>query len=135
MKDFVEVEDSSILKLSADIVSAQARAGKVETPDIPSLIQSVHHALASAGSGRSSNGGGLSPRVAIEASVQPERIYCLDCGASMKMLKRHLNTEHSLTPEDYRNRWNLPADYPLVAPLYSKRRAELAKESGLGRKR
>ena len=76
----------------------------------------------------------LIPAVSIRASVKPDAVTCLDCGAKMKMLKRHLGTEHGMTPAEYRTRWNLPADYPMVAPEYAAKRKELAVRIGLGRK-
>lgn len=129
------METSPLLELSARIVSAQAQAGKIDNGEIPLLIQQVHQTLSSLLTGTSTGAGGRIPIVSVEQSIQDDRVYCLDCGAGMKMLRRHLRTEHGLSPEQYRERWALAASYPLVAPNYSNRRAELALESGLGKKR
>lgn len=117
------------------IVSAYARRNPLSADQLPALIATVHAAFAGIESG------GLSepakerhvPAVPMRRAVQPDAITCLDCGYRGQMLKRHLMTAHNLSPDDYRKRWGLKDDYPMVAPNYAARRSELAKSIGLGR--
>lgn len=125
-----------LLALTAQIVSAQVRGNKLGAAELPGLVQAVHRALdgltrdpAEAEPSRPE------PAVPMRRSVRPDAIVCLECGARLKVLRRHLATDHGLTPEGYRARWGLSADYPLVAPDYADTRSKLAKEAGLGRKR
>lgn len=116
------------------IVSAYAKRNPLPADQLPALIATVHAALASVESGRPPAPAiGPEPAVPIRRSVQPDAIICLDCGKPQKMLKRHLMTAHNLSPSDYRKRWGLKDDYPLVAPNYHAQRSELAKSFGLGR--
>nr|WP_241127394.1 MucR family transcriptional regulator [Novosphingobium terrae] len=101
---------------------------------VPELIQSVYTALNKVGTEEVKVEEALVPAVSIRASIKPEYLVCLEDGKQMKMLKRHLSTAYNLTPAEYRARWNLPSDYPMVAPAYAAKRAELAKSIGLGRK-
>lgn len=128
------MEENSLITFTADIVSAHVSNNTVAPADLPNLIQTVFDALASAGSPAPAVEERREPAVAIRSSVKPDAIACLECGAKMKMLKRHLSTDHSLTPAEYRTKWGLKSDYPLVAPDYAAKRAELAKKIGLGRK-
>ncbi len=100
--------------------------------DLPRLIATVHETLAALGTEKAA--AKPEPVVSIKQSVKPEYIVCLEDGKKLKMLKRHLKTAYSMTPDDYRKRWGLPQDYPMVAPNYAKKRSELAKKIGLGRK-
>jgi len=123
-----------ILGLAAQVVSAHVAKNAVSPKDLPQLIRDVHRALANAGQvpvepPRSE------PAIAIKKSVTAGHIVCLECGKHFSMLKRHLNTDHKLTPEQYRQKWSLPQSYPIVAPDYAKTRSALAKQIGLGRKR
>ncbi|OYZ97474.1 MAG: MucR family transcriptional regulator [Novosphingobium sp. 17-62-8] len=118
----------------ADIVSAHVSNNAVSANDVPGLIQSVYKSLAALGQVHELVEEKLTPAVAVRGSVKPDAVICLDCGAKMKMLKRHLGAEHGMTPAEYRMRWNLPADYPMVAPDYSAKRTELALRGGFGRK-
>lgn len=127
------MSNTFILDHLADIVVAHVGNNPVEASELPSLIQSVYASLSSLGQPAQSAEEQRTPAVSIRASVKPHAITCLECGAKLKMLKRHLNTDHGLTPDAYRARWNLPADYPIVAADYAARRAELAVKSGLGR--
>ena len=122
-----------LITLAADIVTAHVANNSVQVSDVPVLIETVYGALAKLG-GEPMEEVKLEPAVSVRASVKPDQLVCLDCGKKMKMLKRHLMTDHGITPEDYRERWNLPADYPMVAPNYAETRRELAKKIGLGRK-
>lgn len=127
--------DDTILHHVADIVSAHVSYNSVSSSDLPSLIQSVYVSFASLGKPAAEPADATrTPAVSVRASVKPEAVTCLDCGKKMKMLKRHIVTDHGLTPAAYRARWNLPADYPMVAPDYAAKRAELAIKIGLGRK-
>jgi len=129
------MEDKQALtKLTANIVSSYVSNNSVPTAELPSLIQSVHGALGGAQSAPPAEEE-RTPVVSVRASVKPDHIVCLECGAKVKMLKRHLAAAHGLTPEEYRARYKLPADYPLVAPQYAATRSKLAKKIGLGRKK
>ena len=128
------MEKETFLTLTADIVSAHVSNNTVGAQELPALINSVFVALSSAGEHEAAPVETLQPAVSIRASVKPEAITCLDCGFKGKMLKRHLGTEHGMTPQQYKERWSLPADYPLVAPAYAERRRALAVTIGLGRK-
>jgi len=126
--------DETLLALVADIVSAQVSHNSVSVNDLPALIQSVYGSLAKLGEAPTPVEEKREPAVSIRSSIKPDSITCLDCGAKFKMLKRHLATDHDLTPEAYRARWSLPASYSLVAPDYAAKRKELAVKIGLGRK-
>lgn len=128
------MDNENLLTLTADIVSAHVAANKVATSDIPLAISSVYTALAGLGTPAVPVTEPLIPAVSVRSSVKPDAISCLECGAKQKTLKRHLGTSHDLTPDQYRAKWNLPADYPMVAPSYSAKRSEMAKRIGLGRK-
>ena len=128
-------QSSEILSLTAEIVSAHVANNKVETSELPEIIQEVYETLLNMGitkSGKTPTR--TTPAVPIEDSVQDDYIVCLEDGRKLKMLKRHLRSSYNMTPEEYRERWNLPSDYPMVAPNYAKRRSSLAVEIGLGRK-
>ena len=122
-----------LITLTADIVTAQVANNSVDSDTIPSLIQNVYGALSSLGA-EAQVEERPEPAVSLRASVKNDHIVCLEDGKKMKMLKRHLMTDHGMTPDEYRERWNLPADYPMVAPAYAEKRRELAKKIGLGRK-
>jgi predicted transcriptional regulator len=129
-----QMDNETLMNLTVDIVSAHVGHNRVATNDVPRLIQSVYDALARAGAPTPAPEEKREPAVAIRSSVKPDAIACLECGAKMKMLKRHLATDHGLSPTDYRAQWGLPADYPMVAANYADKRRELAKKIGLGRK-
>ena len=122
-----------LITLTSDIVTAHVSNNNVDVQDLPSLIENVYNALAGLGAEKVAEEP-LEPAVSIRASVKSDHLVCLEDGKKMKMLKRHLMTDHGMTPAEYRERWNLPADYPMVAPEYAEKRRELAKEIGLGRK-
>lgn len=128
------MDHETLLTLAADIVSAHVSNNSVAVHELPVLIGSVYQALANADAPVSAEEMKLEPAVSIRASVKPDFVTCLECGFKGKMLKRHLSTEHGLTAQDYKARWNLSVDHPLVAPNYARQRAELAKTIGLGRK-
>ncbi|MXP41144.1 MucR family transcriptional regulator [Altererythrobacter soli] len=123
----------NLITLTADIVAAHASNNSIAPEQIPELIASVHQALA--GLGKSPEVEARpEPAVSVRSSVKKDHIVCLEDGKKMKMLKRHLMTDHGMSPAEYRARWNLPSDYPMVAPDYAETRRDLAKKIGLGRK-
>ena len=124
----------TLITLTSDIVAAHVSNNNVAVEDVPSLITTVYGALSNLGKGAEEEEPRPEPAVSVRASIKPDYIVCLEDGKKLKMLKRHLMTHYNLTPEQYRQRWNLPADYPMVAPNYAERRRELAKKIGLGRK-
>jgi predicted transcriptional regulator len=125
---------ANLLPLASDIVTAHLSNNKVPSSDLPDLIRNVVHALAAVSAG----GPAPTPRpdaaVPVKKSVTPDYIVCLEDGRKLKMLKRHLRTSYQMSPDQYRARWNLPSDYPMVAPNYAKKRSKLAKAIGLGTK-
>ena len=124
------------IQLAADIVSAYVSHNAVSAADLPQLIRDIHDALVRLSDPATLPAPGvLKPAVPVEESVFDDFIVCLEDGKKLKMLKRHLMTSFNLTPDQYRQRWGLPADYPMVAPNYAARRRELAVKIGLGRKR
>ena len=131
----MSVETSpGILGLTAQIVSAHLSHNRLETDALPSLIQSVYRSLSTVGDVQPAATPARSPAVPIRKSVFPEYIVCLEDGKKLKMLKRHLQASYGITPDEYRKKWGLPMDYPMVAPSYAAKRSSLAKENGLGRK-
>ncbi|TIO74972.1 MucR family transcriptional regulator [Mesorhizobium sp.] len=126
---------SALLELTADVVSAYISNNPVPVGDLPALIGQVHAALKGmAGSASAEAPAALKPAVPVKKSVTPDYIISLEDGKKFKSLKRHLSTHYGLTPDDYRAKWGLPADYPMVAPNYAAARSALAKTMGLGRK-
>jgi len=134
MSDNVDLNET-LIALTADIVSAHVSNNSVAVSDLPLLIQNVHNALSSLGDELVEPEVKQEPAVSIRASIKPDFIVCLEDGKKLKMLKRHLMTHYQMTPEQYRAKWNLPADYPMVAPNYAEQRRSLAKKIGLGTKR
>lgn len=126
--------EETLLTLAADIVSAHVSNNSVSAAELPALITAVYGSLAGLGQAPALIEEKREPAVSIRASVKPDHIVCLEDGKKLKMLKRHLATHYNLTPEQYRARWNLPSDYPMVAPAYAEKRRVLAKSIGLGRK-
>jgi predicted transcriptional regulator len=127
-------KSDDLLKLATDIVAAYVSNNTVAVSDLPSMIKSVHATLGGL------SGGGVAdmtttqkPAVNVKKSVTPEYIVCLEDGKKLKMLKRYLRSRYSMSPEEYRSKWGLPADYPMVAPNYAAQRSEFAKKIGLGR--
>ncbi|MBL0925486.1 MAG: MucR family transcriptional regulator [Sphingomonadaceae bacterium] len=122
-----------LITLTADIVAAHVSNNSVAVSDVPTLIGNVHSALAGLSGTASAPAVALEPAVPVRLSVKKDYIVCLDDGKKLKMLKRHLMTHYGMTPDDYRAKWGLPADYPMVAPAYAEQRRVLAKAIGLGR--
>jgi len=125
----------TLIALTADIVSAHVSNNNVTVTDLPLLIQNVHGALNSLGDALVEPEVRPEPAVSIRSSIKPDYVVCLEDGKKLKMLKRHLMTHYQLTPDQYRAKWNLPSDYPMVAPNYAEQRRTLAKKIGLGTQR
>jgi predicted transcriptional regulator len=130
-----EAGEDTLLTLTADIVAAHVSNNSVAVNDLPNLIQNVHQALAGISGSGSAPEAKPEPAVSIRASVKPDYVVCLEDGKKQKMLKRHLMTNHNMTPDEYRQKWGLASDYPMVAPNYAEQRRRLAKSIGLGTKR
>jgi predicted transcriptional regulator len=128
--------NGNYIELTAEIVSAYVSNNTVPASDIPSLISQVHSALSRV-SGKTGDATAepLKPAISVKKSITPEYIVCLEDGKKFKSLKRHLRTQYSMTPEQYREKWGLGADYPMVAPNYAAARSQLAKQMGLGQQR
>ena len=128
--------NGNYIELTAEIVSAYVSNNTVPASEIPGLINQVHAALARV-SGKSGDAPAepLKPAVSVKKSITPEHIVCLEDGKKFKSLKRHLRTQYNMTPEQYRDKWGLNADYPMVAPNYAAARSQLAKQMGLGQQR
>jgi predicted transcriptional regulator len=125
----------TLITLTADIVAAHVSNNSVAVSDLPVLIANVHGALSGLGGAPVVPEVKQEPAVSIRSSIKPDFIVCLEDGKKLKMLKRHLMTHYQMTPEQYRAKWNLAADYPMVAPNYAEQRRTLAKKIGLGTKR
>jgi predicted transcriptional regulator len=124
-----------LITLTSDIVAAHVSNNSVGVGDVSTLIQNVHAALANLSQPAPAPEVKPEPAVSVRSSIKPDYIICLEDGKKLKMLKRHLMTHYQMTPEDYRAKWGLPADYPMVAPNYAEQRRNLAKKIGLGTKR
>ena len=127
--------DDTLLTLTADIVAAHVSNNSVAVNDLPNLIQNVHAALNGIAQQGAAPEPRPEPRVPIRSSIKPDYIVCLEDGKRLKMLKRHLMTLYNMTPDQYRQKWGLSPDYPMVAPNYAEQRRTLAKSIGLGTKR
>ena len=128
-------DETSCIQLTANIVSAYVSNNTVSSAEIPALISQVYSALMRVSNGAAVAGPAeppLKPVVSIKRSITPEFLVCLEDGKQFKSLKRHLRTQYRMTPDQYRAKWNLPADYPMVAPNYAAARSQLAKQMGLG---
>jgi predicted transcriptional regulator len=121
------------LQLATDIVAAFVSNNSMDAAQLPGLLQEVHDAVRALAAGGTASAGSQQPAVPVKKSVTADYVICLEDGKKLKMLKRYLRTQYGLSPEDYRRKWGLPADYPMVAPNYSKRRSEFAKDIGLGK--
>lgn len=127
-----QAKPSELLALTTNIVAAHVSNNSVAVADLPRLIREIHDTLSSVGADGGREAERPTPAVPIKKSVAPEHIICLEDGKKLKMLKRHLKTAYNMSPDEYRERWGLPADYPMVAPNYAKQRSRLAKQIGLG---
>ena len=131
----IDSMDDTLLTLTADIVAAHVSNNSVAVNDLPNLIQNVHQALATISNAAAAPEPRQDPAVSIRSSIKPDYIVCLEDGKKLKMLKRHLMTHYSMMPDEYRRKWGLNSDYPMVAPNYAEQRRTLAKSIGLGTKR
>ncbi len=123
-----------LLALTSEIVSSYVANNTLPAAEIPAVIEQVYKTLSNVNTDHSVHADRPKPAVPIKKSVTPEYIICLEDGKKLKMLKRHLKTAYGMSPEDYRERWGLPADYPMVAPDYAEKRSALAKDIGLGKR-
>ena len=130
-----EINATDMMELTTEVVAAFFSNNTVAPDAIPGLINSVHATLSSLGGNEGVTAEKLRPAVPIKKSINPEHLVCLEDGRKLKMLKRHLRTDHGMTPEQYRERWGLPHDYPMVAPQYAEWRSDFAKRIGLGTRR
>jgi predicted transcriptional regulator len=128
------LSSSAILEMTADVVAAYAGNNSVPAVELTKAINAVHASLTSLNDDGGAPAEPPKPAVSIRRSVRPDYIVCLEDGKKLKMLKRHLRTTYGMTPDEYRARWGLASDYPMVAPNYAKQRSEFAKKIGLGRK-
>jgi MucR family transcriptional regulator, transcriptional regulator of exopolysaccharide biosynthesis len=127
---------TSFIELTANIVSAYVSNNPVPAADIPTLINQIHSALMRVSAGRADVAAEpLRPAVSIKKSITPDHLVCLEDGKKFKSLRRHLRSQYNMTPEQYREKWGLPPDYPMVAPNYAAARSQLAKQMGLGQQR
>ncbi len=130
----VEISKVELLHMAADIAAAYVSNNTVGAEQLPEVIRTVHQTLSSAGLSEFGNETKVEPAVPVRRSITPDYIVCLEDGKKLKMLKRHLRSAYDLSPDEYRTKWGLPADYPMVAPNYAKQRSEFAKKIGLGQK-
>jgi predicted transcriptional regulator len=127
--------ENALLTLTADIVAAHVSNNSVAVNDLPNLIQNVHTALSGISGKPSAPEARPEPKVPVRSSIKPDYLVCLEDGKKLKKLKRHLMTHYQMTPDQYRQKWGLSAEYPMVAPNYAEQRRTLAKSIGLGTKR
>jgi len=132
-EDAMKPSVNDMLRLASEIVSAYVGNNTVPAGQIPDLIQSVYRSLTGIGQGSPAGDSAPTPATSIKRSITPDYLICLEDGKKLKMLKRHLRTVYNLTPQEYRAKWNLPPDYPMVAPNYASQRSAFAKSIGLGR--
>mgnify|MGYP005989873315 FL=1 len=129
------IDDTDVLDMTASIVTSFVANNSIAASELPALIKTVHGTILDLSTGGAQTADILEPAVSIAKSVTPEYLVCLEDGRKLKMLKRYLRSRYDMTPEEYRSRWNLPADYPMVAPNYAKLRSKHAKDIGLGKKK
>lgn len=130
-----DLSDSDMLEMTSRIVSAYVANNKLPSEGLPALVVSVHDTIAQLAGDNSPVAETPEPAVPVEESIKPEHLICLEDGRKLKMLKRYLRSRYDMTPDEYRERWNLPSDYPMVAPNYAKLRSKHAKKIGLGKKK
>lgn len=128
-----QIDDEELLRMTTDIVASFLSHNSVPAESVPDMIKSVHATMKDISGDEPKPEPKAKPAVPVSKSVNDDYIVCLEDGKKLKMLKRYLRSQYDMSPEDYRRKWGLPADYPMVAPNYSKRRSEFAKEIGLGR--
>tara|TARA_R110002072_G_scaffold186114_2_gene343007 strand:+ start:456 stop:893 length:438 start_codon:yes stop_codon:yes gene_type:complete len=127
------IDNEELLRMTTDIVASFLTHNSIPADSIPDLIKSVHATMNEVGGGADKPEPRAKPAVSISKSVTDDYIVCLEDGKKLKMLKRYLRSQYDMSPDDYRRKWGLPADYPMVAPAYSRRRSQFAKDIGLGK--
>ena len=135
MSNQLKFSQDRILRFTTDIVSSYLRKNSVEVAEIPVLVDVIHQKITQLYPTNTNMELRQEPAIPVAESVTPDHIICLEDGKKFKMLKKHLRTQYDMSPEDYRFKWNLPMDYPMVAPNYAVKRQELARASGLGKTR
>ena len=128
-----DIDNTDVLKMATGIISAFVANNAVPAADLPDLIRTVHATIIDLSKDEPPKAETPEPAVSIAKSITPDYLVCLEDGRKLKMLKRHLRTTYNMTPDEYRAKWNLPADYPMVAPSYAKQRSAFAKKIGLGK--
>ena len=134
-EEVAKSEQGDVLRMAVDIVSAYVANNTVPAGQVPEVINMVYNSLTSLDGGAEATAEPAKPAISVRRSITPEYIVCLDDGKKLKMLKRHLRAAYDMSPEEYRAKWGLPADYPMVAPNYAAQRSAFAKKIGLGRKK
>ncbi len=134
-EEVAKSEQGDMLRMAVDIVSAYVANNTVPAGQVPEVINTVYNSLTSLDGGAEAKAEPAKPAISVRRSVTPEYIVCLEDGKKLKMLKRHLRAAYDMSPEEYRAKWSLPADYPMVAPNYAAQRSAFAKKIGLGRKK
>jgi len=128
-----EIDREELLRMTTEIVSSYLSHNSMPAESVPDLIKSVHSTMNSVSLSQDKAEQKAKPAVAVSKSIADEHIVCLEDGKKLKMLKRYLRSQYNMSPDEYRQKWNLPADYPMVAPAYSRKRSQFAKDIGLGR--
>jgi len=128
-----QLSEAEVLRMSAHVVAAYVRNNPLPTNELSGVIATVHNSIAELNGTMRQKGEPKKPAISVRRSVTPDYLVCLEDGKKLKMLKRHLRSNYKLTPEEYRAKWGLPPDYPMVAPNYAKQRSAFAKKIGLGR--
>ena len=134
-KTETQVSDHDLLRMTADVVTAYVGNNTVAPSELADVVRTVHASLRQAQAGEAADAAPPKPAVPVKKSITPDYLICLEDGRELKMLKRHLRTTYGMTPDEYRAKWGLDPDYPMVAPNYARRRSEFAKQIGLGQKR
>ena len=134
-EEVAKSEQGDVLRMAVDIVSAYVANNTVPAGQVPEVIKMVYNSLTSLDGGAEATAEPAKPAISVRRSITPEYIVCLEDGKKLKMLKRHLRAAYDMSPEEYRAKWGLPADYPMVAPNYAAQRSAFAKKIGLGRKK
>ena len=134
-EEVAKSEQGDVLRMAVDIVSAYVANNTVPAGQVPEVINMVYNSLTTLDGGAEAKAEPAKPAISVRRSVTPEYIVCLEDGKKLKMLKRHLRAAYDMSPEEYRTKWGLPADYPMVAPNYAAQRSAFAKKIGLGRKK
>ncbi len=134
-EEVAKSEQGDVLRMAVDIVSAYVANNTVPAGQVPEVINMVYNSLTTLDGGAEAKAEPAKPAISVRRSVTPEYIVCLEDGKKLKMLKRHLRAAYDMSPEEYRAKWGLPADYPMVAPNYAAQRSAFAKKIGLGRKK